>query len=152
MASLREVLSANTLEEAAKLDEEGEVYDPDEEILKVIKKRGKQANISFFAFTATPKAKTLEMFGTIGDDGLPHPFHLYSMRQAIEENFILDVLQNYTTYETYFKLAKKVEDDPAFDKAKATKALTRYVSIHPHNIAQKTEIIVEHFRNVASKK
>lgn len=154
MASLREVLSANSLEEAAKLDEEldGKDYDPDEEILKVIKKRGKQPNISFFAFTATPKAKTLEMFGTIGKDGLPHPFHLYSMRQAIEEGFILDVLQNYVTYETYFKLAKKIEDDPAFDKAKATKALTHFVSLHPHNIAQKTEIMVEHFRNVTSHK
>ena len=92
------------------------------------------------------------MFGTVGEDGLPHPFHLYSMRQAIEEGFILDVLQNYVTYETYFKLAKKIEEDPAFDKAKATKALTRYVSLHPHNIAQKTEIMVEHFRNVTRHK
>lgn len=154
MASLREVLSVSTLEEAAKLDEEleGKEYDPEEEILKTIKKRGKQPNISFFAFTATPKAKTLEMFGTIGPDGLPHPFHLYSMRQAIEEGFILDVLQNYVTYETYFKLAKKIEDDPTFDRAKATKALTRYVSLHPHNIAQKTEIMVEHFRSVTRHK
>ncbi|MEG6569263.1 type I restriction endonuclease subunit R [Thermoanaerobacterium thermosaccharolyticum] len=154
MASLREVLSASSLEEAAKLDEEleGKEYDPEEEILKTIKKRGKQPNISFFAFTATPKAKTLEMFGTIGPDGLPHPFHLYSMRQAIEEGFILDVLQNYVTYETYFKLAKKIEDDPTFDRAKATKALTRYVSLHPHNIAQKTEIMVEHFRSVTRHK
>ncbi|XOQ43613.1 MAG: Type I site-specific restriction-modification system, R (restriction) subunit and related helicases [Clostridium sp.] len=154
MASLREVLSASTLEEAAKLDEEleGKEYDPEEEILKTIKKRGKQPNISFFAFTATPKAKTLEMFGTMGEDGLPHPFHLYSMRQAIEEGFILDVLQNYVTYETYFKLAKKIEDDPTFDRAKATKALTRYVSLHPHNIAQKTEIMVEHFRSVTRHK
>jgi len=154
MASLREVLSVSTLEEAAKLDEEleGKEYDPEEEILKTIKKRGKQPNISFFAFTATPKAKTLEMFGTIGPDGLPHPFHLYSMRQAIEEGFILDVLQNYVTYETYFKLAKKIEEDPTFDRAKATKALTRYVSLHPHNIAQKTEIMVEHFRSVTRHK
>jgi len=154
MASLREVLSVSTLEEAAKLDEEleGKEYDPEEEILKTIKKRGKQPNISFFAFTATPKAKTLEMFGTMGEDGLPHPFHLYSMRQAIEEGFILDVMQNYVTYETYFKLAKKIEDDPTFDRAKATKALTRYVSLHPHNIAQKTEIMVEHFRSVTRHK
>lgn len=154
MASLREVLSANSLEEAAKLDEESErqAYDPDEAILKVIKKRGRQPNISFFAFTATPKAKTLEMFGTIGEDGLPHPFHLYTMRQAIEEGFILDVLQNYVTYETYFKLAKKIEDDPTFDRAKATKALTRYVSLHPHNIAQKTQIMVEHFHSVTKNK
>jgi type I restriction enzyme R subunit len=133
MASLREVLSVSSLEEAAKLDEEleGKEYDPDEEILKVIKKRGKQPNISFFAFTATPKAKTLEMFGTIGEDGLPHPFHLYSMRQAIEEGFILDVLQNYVTYETYFKLAKKIEDDPAFDKAKPQKHLQDMLAFIP---------------------
>mgnify|MGYP000998542702 CR=1 FL=1 len=152
MASLREVLSANTLDEAIKLDEENQDYDPEEEILKVIKKRGEQPNISFFAFTATPKAKTLEMFGTTGESGLPYPFHLYSMRQAIEEGFILDVLQNYVTYETYFKLAKRIEDDPCFERAKATKALTRYVSLHPHNIAQKTEIIVEHFINVTRHK
>lgn len=83
---------------------------------------------------------------------MPRPFHLYSMRQAIEEGFILDVLQNYVTYETYFKIAKKIEDDPAFDRAKGTKALTRFVSLHPHNIAQKTEIMVEHFRNVTMRK
>lgn len=154
MASLREVLSVNTLEEAARLDEEAEdnEYDPEDAINNIIKKRGRQPNISFFAFTATPKAKTLEMFGTTGNDGLPHPFHLYSMRQAIEEEFIFDVLQNYITYETYFKIAKKIEDDPAFDKAQATKALTRYVSLHPHNIAQKTEIMVDHFYNATSKK
>ncbi|MDK2788954.1 MAG: type restriction enzyme subunit [Epulopiscium sp.] len=154
MGALKEVLSANSLEEAQRLDEEAEkrTEEPDEKILNILKKRGPQKNISFFAFTATPKAKTLEMFGTKGPDGIPRPFHLYSMRQAIEEGFILDVLQNYVTYETYYKIAKKIEDDPAFDKAKATKALTRFVSLHPHNIAQKTEIIVEHFRNVTMHK
>lgn len=154
MSSLKEVLSVKSLEDAQRQDEAAEekAYDPDEEILKVIKKRGKQPNISFFAFTATPKAKTLEMFGTIGSDGLPHPFHLYSMRQAIEEGFILDVLKNYVTYDTYFKIAKKIEDDPAFDKAKATKAITRYVSLHPHNLAQKTEIMIEHFRKTTMHK
>ncbi len=154
MGALREALSTSSLEEAEKQDAEAEQndYDPDEEVLKVIKKRGKQPNISFFAFTATPKAKTLEMFGTTGSDGLPHPFHLYSMRQAIEENFIIDVLKNYVTYDTYFKIAKKIEDDPAFDKAKATKAITRYVSLHPHNISQKTEIIIEHFRKITLHK
>lgn len=154
IGALKEVLSADSLEEAQRLDEDAENKheDPDEKILNTLKKRGPQKNISFFAFTATPKAKTLELFGTIGQDGLPHPFHLYSMRQAIEEGFILDVLQNYVTYETYYKIAKKIEDDPAFDKAKATKALTRFVSLHPHNIAQKTEIMVEHFRNVTMHK
>lgn len=154
MGALKEALSAKSLEDALRIDEETESKweDADEEILKILKKRGPQENISFFAFTATPKAKTLEMFGTKGTDGLPHPFHLYSMRQAIEEGFILDVLQNYVTYETYYKIAKKIEDDPLFEKAKATKALTRFVSLHPHNIAQKTEIIVEHFRNVTMHK
>lgn len=154
MGALKEVLSAESLEEAQRLDEDAEKKrgDPDEQILNTLKKRGPQKNISFFAFTATPKAKTLELFGTKGRDGLPHPFHVYSMRQAIEEGFILDVLQNYVTYETYFKIAKKIEDDPSFDKARATKALTRFVSLHPHNIAQKTEIMVEHFRNVTMHK
>lgn len=152
MGALKEALSAKSLEDAQRLDEEREYEDVDEEILKILKKRGPQENISFFAFTATPKAKTLEMFGTKGTEGLPHPFHLYSMRQAIEEGFILDVLQNYVTYATYYKIAKEIEDDPLFEKAKATKALTRFVSLHPHNIAQKTEIIVEHFRNVTMNK
>lgn len=154
IGALKEVLSAESLEEAQRLDEEAEKRqeEPDDRILNTLKKRGPQKNISFFAFTATPKAKTLEMFGTRGPDGLPRPFHLYSMRQAIEEGFILDVLQNYVTYETYFKIAKKIEDDPAFDRAKGTKALTRFVSLHPHNIAQKTEIMVEHFRNVTMRK
>ena len=154
MGALREALSVDSLEEAARIEQEAEEksYDSEEEILEEIRKRGIQPNISFFAFTATPKAKTLETFGTHGEDGLPRPFHLYSMRQAIEEHFILDVLKNYVTYETYFQIAKKIEDDPAFERAKATKALTRFVSLHPHNIAQKTEIMVEHFRNVTMQK
>ena len=151
ISALTETLAITDLEAAAK-EEAVQEYDPDEEILKAIRKTGKQPNISFFAFTATPKAKTLEMFGTPGSDGLPKPFHLYSMRQAIEEGFILDVLKNYATYATYFKIAKQIEDDPAFDKAKATKALTRFVSLHPHNIAQKTQIIIEHFRKVSIRK
>jgi type I restriction enzyme R subunit len=154
IGSLREVLSVHSLEEAEQLDQKAEEtgYDAEEEILNVIKKRGKQDNISFFAFTATPKAKTLEMFGTVGSDGLPHAFHLYSMRQAIEEHFILDVLENYVTYDTYFKIAKKIEEDPDFDKTKASKALARFVSLHPHNIAQKTEIMVEHFKAITRHK
>ena len=108
--------------------------------------RGKQPNLSFFAFTATPKAKTLEVFGQTGDDGKPAPFHLYSMRQAIEENFILDVLKNYTTYKTYFRLSKAIEDDPDINKKKASRAIARFLALHPHNLAQKTEVIIEHFR------
>jgi len=110
-------------------------------------KRGRQPNLAFFAFTATPKYKTLEVFGQPGPDGKPVPFHLYSMRQAIEEGFILDVLKFYTTYKTYYRLVKSIEDDPEVDKRKAARALARFVSLHPHNIAQKTEVMLEHFRH-----
>ncbi|MGA1826313.1 MAG: UvrB domain 3-containing protein, partial [bacterium] len=114
--------------------------------------RGKQSNISFFAFTATPKYKTLAVFGQKGIDGKPKPFHLYSMRQAIEEGFILDVLQNYITYELYFKLSKAIEDDPELNKKRAARAIGRFVNFHPHNLAQKTEVIIEHFHQVVMKK
>ena len=114
--------------------------------------RGPQSNLSFFAFTATPKYKTLAVFGYQDTQGKPQPFHLYSMRQAIEEGFILDVLQNYTTYQLFFNLCKAIEDDPEFNKKKAVQAIGRFVSLHPHNLAQKTEIIVEHFRQVVVSK
>ena len=110
-------------------------------------------NMSYFAFTATPKFKTLCLFGTeVGtnpETGQPiyEPFHLYSMRQAIEEGFILDVLRGYTTYKTYFKLVKSIADDPELDKKKASRALARFVSFHPHNVAQKAEVMIEHFRS-----
>jgi len=123
-----------------------------EQIEKSAAARGHQHNISFFAFTATPKYKTLQVFGDKDENGKPKPFHLYSMRQAIEEGFILDVLQNYITYELYFKLTKAIEEDPNLNKKKAAKAIGKFVSLHPHNLAQKTEIIIEHFRNIVSKK
>ncbi len=110
------------------------------------KARGPQANISFFAFTATPRNVTLERFGVAGEDGLPHPFHLYSMRQAIEEGFILDVLQNYMTYKAYYQLEKAIEDDPELSGRKGQRKVARYASLHPTAIGQKVEIIVEHFR------
>jgi len=143
---LKEVLGAKTLEEAEK-EEAGAAEETSEDrLLKVMESRGPQKNLSFFAFTATPKAKTLEVFGHKGPDGKPAPFHLYSMRQAIEEGFILDVLRNYTTYKTFYKLAKAIEDDPKVSKKQATRQLARFMSLHPHNIAQKTEVMVEHFR------
>lgn len=83
-----------------------------------------------------------------GPDGKPRPFHLYSMRQAIEEGFILDVLKNYTTCKTYYRLVKAIADDPQVDKSKAAKALARFMSLHPHNIAQKMEVMLEHFRTL----
>ncbi len=144
---LKGVLAGTALKEKVtqKAEEEG-LLDYEEEILKTMAKRGRQPNISFFAFTATPKYKTLEVFGTPGPDGKPQAFHLYSMRQAIEEHFILDVLEHYTTYKTYYRLIKSIEDDPKVDKRKAARALARFMRLHPHNIAQKTEVMVEHFR------
>jgi len=136
--------------------EETEDYSAEDFIREQVEKsaaaRGKQKNISFFAFTATPKYKTLAIFGEKDIEGKPQPFHLYSMRQAIEEGFILDVLENYTNYELYFKLSKAIEDDPTLNKKKATKAIGHFVNFHPHNLAQKTEIVIEHFRQVVSKK
>ncbi len=110
-------------------------------------KRGQQSNLSLFAFTATPKHKTLKVFGRGGE-----PFHRYTMRQAIEEGFILDVLTNYTTYTTYYKLLKSCQDDPEVERKKAAKALARFMRLHPHNIAQKTEVMVEHFNAVTRHK
>jgi len=102
---------------------------------------------AFFAFTATPKAKTLQAFGEPDGDGGHEPFHLYSMQQAIDEGFTLDVLQNYTTYETFYNVAKVVEEDPQVPEQKAVNAISRFLKLHPHNVSQKVEIIVEHFRN-----
>ncbi len=120
--------------------------DIEDMILAHQKARGPQKNISFLAFTATPRNVTLERFGRIGADGKPHPFHLYSMRQAIEEGFILDVLQNYMTYHAYYQLEKTIEEDPAFKGRKAQARVARYASLHPTAIDQKVEVIVEHFR------
>lgn len=152
--ALTNILSDKTLEDAYEDDRiaEENMDNLDEQIVEMIMKSGKQDNVSFFAFTATPKPKTLEKFGTMGTDGKPHAFHEYTMRQAIEESFILDVLSNYTTYKTFYKIAKQVDDDPLVSQKQATKKLAQYVSLHPHNISQKTEIIIEHYRNFTRKK
>ena len=121
--------------------------DIEDAIIELQRSRGPQSNISFFAFTATPRNVTLEHFGTKGEDGKPVPFHLYSMRQAIEEGFILDVLRNYMTYDTYYRLQKEIEDDPRFSERKGKRKIARYASLHPTAIGQKIEIIVEHFHN-----
>jgi type I restriction enzyme R subunit len=120
--------------------------DPQDALASTVAARGRQPNLSFFAFTATPKGRTLELFGRRNAEGVHVPFHLYSMRQAIEEGFILDVLANYTTYKLYWKVGKAVTDDPMYEKRRARRSIARFVSLHPHNISQKTEIIVEHFR------
>ena len=142
--SLKEVLAVDSLEEAAR-QEEGEPEDLEDLIAAEMQKRGKLPNVSTFAFTATPKAKTLELFGTRREDGRYEPFSLYTMRQAIEENFIKDVLENYTTYKAYWNLLKKIEDDPQYDKSKANYLLKSFVDLHEHTIAKKVAIMVEHF-------
>ena len=115
------------------------------------RQRGPQSNVSYFAFTATARNVTLERFGIKGGDGLPHPFHLYSMRQAIEEGFILDVLQNYMTYKAYYQLEKVIEDDPDLSGRSAQRKVARFATLHPTAIAQKVEVIVEHFRRHVAK-
>jgi type I restriction enzyme R subunit len=144
---LKEVLGGEALrKEAQKLAAE-EGREDLEELFRSMAKRGRQANLSFFAFTATPKHKTLAVFGRSGQ-----PAHRYTMRQAIEEGFILDVLKNYTTYATYFRLLKSCENDPNVERKKAARALARFLKLHPHNIAQKTEVMVEHFHAVTRHK
>ena len=119
--------------------------DLEDEIMQEIRARGRQSHISYFAFTATPKNKTLELFGRKNAEGKPVAHHVYSMRQAIEENFILDVLKNYTTFKRYFKLVKKIEADSEYEKKKAIRLLTSDVDLTPHAIEQKTRIMLDHF-------
>jgi type I restriction enzyme R subunit len=135
--------------------EEAATIDGEDRMVAALAGRGRQDNISFFAFTATPKAKTLELFGhraEVNGETRYVPFHLYSMRQAIDEGFILDVLANYTTYKTFWKIEKAIEDDPEHDRARAKAAIARFVSLHPTNLAQKSEVIVEHFRQHTAHK
>lgn len=141
-----------SLEAAEKEEAESRQSDSEDEIIKSMHARGKQKNISFFAFTATPKYKTLETFGTLARNGKPEPFHLYSMRQAIEEGFIMDILQNYTTYAMYFKVTQKAIENKQVDKKKASVAITNFVHLHPHNISEKSKIIVEHFKGYSKSK
>ncbi|GAB4335806.1 MAG: DEAD/DEAH box helicase family protein [Desulfobulbaceae bacterium] len=144
---LKEVLGGEELRKKAAQQAQEEGLEGFEELFRSMAKRGRQANLSFFAFTATPKHKTLAVFGRKGE-----PIHRYTMRQAIEEGFILDVLRHYTTYATYYKLLKACEDDPNVERKKAAKALARFMRLHPHNIAQKTEVMVEHFQAVTRHK
>lgn len=142
------------LEEIAELEYENESSRKDDEdkLLDELAAQGIHENLSFFAFTATPKDKTLQMFGTRDENGKYHPFHIYSMRQAIEEHFILDVLQNYMTYKMYYKIAKTIPDDPELDTVAGVRAIRNYETLHPHNISQKTAIMLEHFRNITRHK
>lgn len=145
---LREVLMAEELGEDDELSAE--------DVLRAtLAARGGSSNISYYAFTATPKGKTLELFGRcpdpaqpVSEENKPEAFHVYSMRQAIEEGFILDVLQNYTNYSTAYQLAHaNPDEDRDVDRKKAASELAKWVRLHPHNIAQKVEVITEHFRS-----
>ena len=111
-----------------------------------IARNGKQTNVSMFAFTATPKPTTLQLFGMLNTKGQREAFHVYSMKQAIEEGFILDVLQNYTTYDTFYQINKEIEDDPRCKTSDAKRQIARFVELHETNISQRIEVIVEHFR------
>ena len=151
-AALADVSDA--LKEYAELEgkAEDELLDDNDRLVREMISHGRHKNLSFFAFTATPKGPTLEMFGTEWNDGSYHPFHVYSMRQAIEEGFILDVLQNYTTYRTCYQIAKNTKDNPDVPQSKALKTIKKYEELHPYNIQQKAAIIVETFRNVTKQK
>jgi type I restriction enzyme R subunit len=164
--SVKSVLGGNAGKVAAAKDKEHEDDDQDgqDELAAYMAalsasaaSRGKQKNLSFFAFTATPKGKTLQLFGTrtldAAGEATYRPFHLYSMRQAIEEGFILDVLANYVTYRRYYRLANGLSSgDPEVEKGKAAAQLARYVDLHPASLDQRAEIIVEHFRAVTATK
>ena len=129
-----------------------EEVDPTDKLVREMIIHGRHKNLSFFAFTATPKATTLEMFGTEYTDGTYHPFHIYSMRQAIEEGFIMDVLQNYMTYDTCFKIAKTIPENPDVPGSRAAKVIRKFEQLHPYNISQKAQIIVETYMETTRHK
>ena len=144
---LKGVLGGDAMQAAAQKQALEEGIENMTELFRTMAKRGRQENLSFFAFTATPKHKTLAVFGRNGSH-----FHRYTMRQAIEERFIMDVLKNYTTYKAYYKLLKACDDDPNVERKKAAKALARFMRLHPHNLSQKIEVMVEHFNSFTRHK
>lgn len=157
VAKLKKVLAGDGALEAAE-EAEATAYEEaadsaDEALLTSARNRGKQKNLSFFAFTATPKPKTLDTFGQVGSDGSKRPFHTYSMRQAITEGFILDVLLGYTTYGVYYKLANShPRSDPEMESRKGRAVLARFASLHPYALDAKAEVIIEHFRQKTAGK
>lgn len=146
---MHKILGTKDIDEEIFYDAEDAV---DRVILENLERSRNMDNISFFAFTATPKNKTLEMFGTQNEFGQFYPFHQYTMEQAIEEQFILDVLENYLTYPTYFKLMKKIVDDPEISTEKAKRMLKKFVEMHPHAISTKVGIMLTHFIEKSSRK
>ena len=153
MRAVTHVLAGGKVEELPEEtpeEEAGEELTTDEKIKVERAKAGKQPNVTMIAFTATPKPGTLHLFGTLNDEGKKTCFDLYSMRQAIEEGYILNVLDNYVTWQTYFKINKAIEDDPELQSITAKRKIARFVDLHDTNISQKIEIIIEHFRqNIA---
>jgi len=149
---LKKSLSKSVLDDFQEGEDWDDLTEVDKLILDEIISRGRQPHISYFGFSGTPKNKTLEIFGRKNDHGQFIPFDLYSMRQSISEGFTLDVLQNYTTYERYFRLNKKIEEDKELPESRVKKMLVKYVDIHPHTISEKIKIILEHFVNHSSNK
>ncbi|MGH9155197.1 MAG: type I restriction enzyme subunit R domain-containing protein [Acidimicrobiales bacterium] len=145
--ALKQALGAKASDVAG----QGEELDAEAALAAIVAARGRQPNLSFFAFTATPKDRTVELFGTPGPDGLKRPFHLYTMRQAIQEGFILDVLANHTTYATYFRLATLDGGNAEVEVGKAGAAIRRFIWQHPQMISQKAAVIIEHFRAHTAK-
>ncbi|MBR1761063.1 MAG: type I restriction endonuclease subunit R [Schwartzia sp.] len=143
----------DALREYAEIEGKAEAeIDESDKLVQEMIAHGRHRNLSFFAFTATPKPTTLEMFGMEQEGGGFRPFHMYSMRQAIEENFILDVLQNYMTYDTCFKIAKTTPDNPDVPGSRAAKAIRKFEELHPYNISQKAQIIVETYMETTRHK
>lgn len=149
LGNTEEILEQYAREELA---EENARPDEDEALLKELASHGVHTNMSFFAFTATPKEKTLQIFGTKTENGSYKAFHNYSMQQAIEEDFILDVLKNYMTYNMYYKIVKTAVNDEKLQSSKGMKAIAKYESLHPHNLSQKAAIMIEHFLNTTQYK
>ena len=152
MESVTYTLSeSRKLSEAVAVDVEEDEKSMSDIIEDEIARNGKQPNVCMIAFTATPKPTTLQLFGCLNEEGKKVAFDLYSMKQAIEEGFIIDVLQNYVTYKTYFELNKAIEDDPELETIAAKRKIAKYIELHETNIAQKVEIIIEHFKNNVMK-
>ena len=148
-------MAASVSGNAQQLNEDGEIEDTEDRIHRIIKGRKLAKNANYYAFTATPKNKTLEMFGeeyTTAEGVTYAPFHEYTMKQAIEEKFILDVIRNYTPYQSFYEVVKKVEDDPQFNKHKAPKRIRAFVERQPETIEAKSRIIVDHFCTKVFKK
>ena len=149
LADIEKILADYAKEEH---ENESTRKDDEDKILEELASHGKHENLSFFAFTATPKDKTLQTFGTMASDGTYKPYHVYSMRQAIDEGFIHDVLKNYMTYNMYYQIAKRIPDDPELDTTAGLRAIRNFESLHPHNLAQKTAVMLEHFYSVTKHK